>query len=115
MRGFDALDPNLNLKRHVFLEASAGTGKTFAIEKLATRFLLEPDGPDISQILIVTFTKAAAAELRERLRINLERSLKINGDKKIKKALAAFEEAAIYTIHGFCFHTLQEHILEGRF
>ena len=48
------------------IEASAGTGKTFAIAGLVTRYVVEAGVP-IDQILVVTFTRAAAAELRERV------------------------------------------------
>src|ERR1700722_15632602 len=51
------------------LEASAGTGKTFTIAALATRFVA--DGVPIGEILAVTFTRMATAELRDRVRSRL--------------------------------------------
>ena len=57
------------------IEASAGTGKTFALAGLVLRLLLEPDGaappPGIDQLLVVTYTNAATDELRERIRARL--------------------------------------------
>ncbi len=51
------------------LEASAGTGKTFTIAALAARFVAE--GTPLDQLLLVTFTRAATGELRERVRERL--------------------------------------------
>lgn len=106
MLGFDVLDPLLDLRRSYFLEASAGTGKTFTIENIVVRLLQE--GLEIDQILVVTFTRAATLELKMRIRRNLE-------EKKLTKALLAFETAKIFTIHGFCFHTLTEYAFETGF
>ncbi len=106
MAGFDVLDPSLNLKRNIFLEASAGTGKTFTIENLVVRLLQE--GIAIEKILIVTFTRAATLELKIRIRKRLE-------ELKLRSVLATFDEAQIFTIHGFCFHMLKEEAFESGF
>ena len=96
---FDALDPQLDATRSYFLEASAGTGKTFAIEHLYSRMLDQLD-TDVRRILVVTFTRAATRELRSRIRNRLKEASKI-------RALAQFDEAQIFTIHGFCFEMLR--------
>ncbi|WP_179404789.1 exodeoxyribonuclease V subunit beta [Burkholderia guangdongensis] len=118
------------------IEASAGTGKTWNICALYVRLLLEKDlGAD--QILVVTFTKAATAELHERIRGRLAQlahaletgddggdpfvarlfETTLDGDgaldadtaaKRIRRALRAFDQAAIHTIHAFCQRALQE-------
>lgn len=63
---FDVLSRDLNVFDHHFLEASAGTGKTFAIEHIVTRLLIEGKPSfSIEQILVVTFTRAAARELKK--------------------------------------------------
>ena len=74
MHPLDAL--NCPLSGINLIEASAGTGKTWTIAALYTRLLLEdaPDGtppPTLDRLLVVTYTKAATAELRERLRRRL--------------------------------------------
>ncbi|MFA5250038.1 MAG: UvrD-helicase domain-containing protein [Parachlamydiales bacterium] len=118
-----------------FLEASAGTGKTFAIEHLFVRLLLEGEKPlKIEEILVVTFTKAAAAELKERLRRALEEALGQIKNKNpetwpylkpffensayaemlLEEALALFDLASIFTIHGFCYRALKRFSLEAR-
>lgn len=103
---FDVLDPNLDIMKSTFLEASAGTGKTFAIEHLVKRLLLEKNGPKLSEILILTFTKAATAELKTRIFQTIKK------EPSLKQATLLFDEAKIFTIHGFCFHCLEENALD---
>lgn len=104
MSGFDVLSPDLNLFQNHFLEASAGTGKTFAIENIVTRLLQH--GIELERILIVTFTRAATSDLKVRIRKNIAK-------EKLHEALFKFDEAKIYTIHSFCFHSLREYALEA--
>lgn len=134
---FDVLSRELNVFRPHFLEASAGTGKTFAIEHLVTRLLIEGDSPlTIQQILVVTFTRAATRELKARIRRNLFRSkeelisaspscdyLKAvcqQGEAAIKSAidkldaaLICYDTAQVYTLHGFCHRLLSEFAFEA--
>lgn len=126
------------------IEASAGTGKTWNICGLVLRLLLER-GLQIHQVLVVTFTNAATAELRERVRQRLvETRAHLNGNAPaggdpfvrtlleslreapgvpgtresriaaIDAALAAFDEAAIFTIHGFCQRALADAAFAAR-
>ncbi len=104
------------------VEASAGTGKTFNITTIVLRLLLEAE-LTIERILVVTFTKAATAELRGRVRARLREALdgfeaggcedevldalvkahdREHGLVRLRAALADFDRAAIYTIHSFC-------------
>lgn len=115
------------------IEASAGTGKTYTLTTLFLRLLIER-GLSISEILVVTFTKAATAELRERLRGRLVEALAAfdgaaadpalatlvarSADRardrgRVLAALRAFDEAAIYTIHGLCQRVLARHAVES--
>ncbi|SAL19111.1 exodeoxyribonuclease V, beta subunit [Caballeronia peredens] len=115
------------------IEASAGTGKTWNICALYVRLLLEKR-LSVEQILVVTFTKAATAELHERIRSRLAGVAHAieNGDaagdpfierlfdttladidadeavKRLRIALSTFDQAAIHTIHAFCQRALQE-------
>ncbi len=69
-----ALDANtLTLDGTQFIEASAGTGKTFTLATLFTRLVVER-GFDVSEILVVTYTEAAASELAERIRERLRQA-----------------------------------------
>jgi exodeoxyribonuclease V beta subunit len=109
----------IDLDRHAFIEASAGTGKTYTIENLVLRLLLEKEDVSIENILLVTFTEKAACELKIRLREKLEKYLTEAkaGDalihRKVQKALDAFDMAAISTIHGFCHRILSELAFEN--
>jgi exodeoxyribonuclease V beta subunit len=104
---------NFDLGRHAVVEASAGTGKTYTIEQLVLRLLTEETVP-LEQILVVTFTEKATGELRTRLRGMLQREIQKNGDftSLLKSALNHFDQAPIFTIHGFCQRLLQEYALE---
>ncbi|MDQ6952968.1 MAG: exodeoxyribonuclease V subunit beta [Mariprofundaceae bacterium] len=115
------------------IEASAGTGKTFAIGNLYLRMILE--GKSTEQILVVTFTNAATEELRGRIRTrihaalsDLESNMNVCKDEllklwhsradaedlklakhRLKVAMTSMDAAAIYTIHAFCQKMLTEH------
>lgn len=143
---FNVLDRRESVHRHLFLEASAGTGKTFAIENIVVRLIIESTDADpllIENILVVTFTKMAASELKERIHSNLEKCLDllnqalfeetiekelpdylqahveqgeeaiIKAKKSIERALFSFDRAQIFTIHGFCWRMLKSYSLEA--
>ncbi len=140
MKPFDVLDRRQNIRQSLVLEASAGTGKTFSIENIAARLLLEApqEGAalSISEILVVTFTRAAAKELKERIRKTLQAAVQelqsgssqrdylqaiIEGGgeavhlalHRLKQAIYGYDQAAIFTIHGFCLRALSEHNIEA--
>src|SRR5271169_3967324 len=122
MSSFDILSRTVPLQRRLFLEASAGTGKTFTIEHLVVRLLLETE-MTLDQILVVTFTRAATRELKERIRANLEKVCERKFDylknitdeqlEKSKTALLTFDRSQIFTIHSFCSRLLQEFAFEA--
>ncbi|OAN14037.1 exodeoxyribonuclease V subunit beta [Photobacterium jeanii] len=125
------------------IEASAGTGKTFTIASLYLRLLLGHGSADsrhhtelnVDQILVVTFTEAATAELRDRIRARIHDarlafSRGVSDDPVIQPLLAEIsdhktaaqillqaerqmDEAAIYTIHGFCQRMLTQNAFES--
>ena len=122
------LEPGINL-----IEASAGTGKTFSIAMLVMRFILQK-GYRIDQLLVVTFTNAAAQELRDRIRARLLEVKAVFSGKSTKDdvfnewvaslpeqsaknaltdALADIDNAHIFTIHGFCQRMLSQYALES--
>ena len=114
----------------VALEASAGTGKTWTIAALVVRYVAE-GVVDVDQLLVVTFTRAATAELRDRIRTRLVSTLAVldghpdpdddpvaallcdaSPDEvtrrrdRVAAAIAGFDAATITTIHGFCHQVL---------
>ena len=121
MKNFDPtcpLPPGVQL-----IEASAGTGKTYTITTLYLRLIVEL-GLTVQQILVVTFTRAATAELRDRIRGRLREALEgkdpiaPNADQpgqtkdRLLKAMLDIDEACIQTIHGFCTQVLKDHAFE---
>lgn len=133
---FDVLTAPLTVP--TLLEASAGTGKTFSIKHLVLRLVVEEDTP-IDRILVVTFTRAATAELASRIQAHLAEASgfaagmlkadEVDGlivrqiekwraegrveDRdvvgRLRAALSGFDNAAIYTIHSFCQKMLTGH------
>lgn len=127
------LDPiSVSLNGQTLIEASAGTGKTYTITTLVVRLIAEADLP-ISDILVVTFTDAAAAELSlkisDRLRDAYGRLVAGDLDdplvaaiasesrgeasRRIRGALRELDTAAISTIHSFCRRILTDHAFES--
>jgi exodeoxyribonuclease V beta subunit len=109
--------------RHAVVEASAGTGKTYLLEHLVVELLLN-HGARMEEILVVTFTERATAELCLRLRKKLsdlchqttdassDENCWLIDDKargRLRDALLAFDRATISTIHGFCRGILRDH------
>jgi exodeoxyribonuclease V beta subunit len=134
MTPYPELDPaSVPLQGTHIIEASAGTGKTYTISSLFVRLIVEA-GLTVNQVLVVTFTKAATEELRERIRGRvtdamaaisegghgdpfLDRLAKASENRdralsRLRQALLAFDEAEIFTIHGFCQRLLAEHAFE---
>ena len=133
------IEQTLSLPLHgvKLIEASAGTGKTYTISNLYLRYVLE--GRAVNQILVVTFTNAATEELRGRIRERLyaaqQRLEAAEGAVKedafldalalrlresdetawqtalnrLRLAVRSMDEAAIFTINGFCQRALTEH------
>ena len=131
MKPFDLLKAPLEGRN--LIEASAGTGKTYNIEGLLIRLILELH-LEIDQILILTFTKSATEELKTRVRskliqardgfasggsddplidslVNTYADHKAAGER-LHDALIDFDQAAIFTIHGFCQRIIHEHAFE---
>lgn len=124
---FDLAAPQLETGR-VVIEASAGTGKTYSLTVLVVRHVAEL-GLTADQLLMVTFTNAATAELREKTREEAQKALlglqtntqsspwmaNMFGDEKsrhqaivnLQDFISRFDEATITTIHGFCQNVLR--------
>ncbi len=110
------------LSRTLFVEAGAGTGKTSALVNRIVQLVLSPDPSartPLSQIAAITFTEAAAAELRERIRSTFEKMLReaeVEGLSEIvercTKALEDADVAAISTLHAFAQRLLSEFPVE---
>jgi exodeoxyribonuclease V beta subunit len=135
------LDPyTIPLESINLIEASAGTGKSWTVTYLYLRLILEK-GLTVDQILVVTFTDAATKELRDAVRTRLTEALEVfelseperitndiadeyqklldkNLDQaesvsRLRRAKLSIDEAAIFTIHGFCQRALSENAFEA--
>ena len=142
MNATSPLDPlRLPLVGTRLIEASAGTGKTWTIAALYLRLVLGHGGgtPLLpSQILVVTFTKAATAELRERIRQRLgeaadafrghaeaddflrrliaaypDDELRARAARQLELAAQWMDEAAVHTIHAWCQRMLGQHAFDS--
>ena len=97
---------------NVLVMAGAGAGKT---KTLIARCLhcLEQENTSLDQLLIVTFTEAAAAEMRQRLRRELEKkAAQSAANEHWTRQLALFETAHIGTLHSFCVRLVREHFYQ---
>jgi exodeoxyribonuclease V beta subunit len=101
----------IDLKKNWFVEASAGTGKTYTIQQIVARLVKE--GCSLKKILIVTYTEKAAGELKDRIRKKLEEIM--DSEKRpteksdiFETALRDVDNASIFTIHSFCQKALKE-------
>ena len=102
-----------DLDRNLFVEAGAGTGKTSAL--VARVVALVRRGTPVAQIAAITFTEAAAAELRERVREALGEAVTSGapGAEHCGAALARFDDATISTLHAFAQRVLGEFPVEA--
>lgn len=126
MQPFDLLGPLPAERSTTVLEASAGTGKTFALAGLVTRYVAEGQAT-LDEMLLITFGRAASQELRERVRCQIVDAVTafddpstigdnqlvahlIDGNdaqrnarkQRLRDALAGFDAATIATTHQFC-------------
>ena len=135
-----SFDHTLLLREQHLIEASAGTGKTHLITTLYLRLILGRGTPEgiahrVQNILVVTFTIAATQELKNRIRSRIKlahdafkqgasQDAEISGLiagsahpeqdlEYLKRALLWFDEAKIFTIHGFCARVIQDTSFEA--
>ena len=131
---FDA--KSVPLSESNLIEASAGTGKTYSIALLVLRLILEKRVP-VKDILMVTFTKAAVAELKDRIRLFIRDAYKVSLLQEIeddnimtlviqaietsdvqtvnhllRDAVLLLDEISVLTIHSFCQQVLNEYAFE---
>jgi len=102
----DAIDIK---NRTLLVSAAAGSGKTAVLTARIIKRLTDAENPaDISRMLIVTFTKAAAGELRSRISDALKSALRENPENKaLKRQYNALNSAKICTIHSFCLDVIR--------
>ena len=97
--------------RDLLVAAAAGSGKTAVLVERICQLVLEEEHPmDIDELLVVTFTNAAAAEMKNRVLKALQGKLRENPENKhLQKQISLVHSAFITTIDGFCLQFLKEH------
>lgn len=95
----------------VLVAAAAGSGKTAVLVERIIQKLLDKDNPtDIDTLLVVTFTNAAAQEMRNRVAEALEKALANDPSSiHLKKQLSLLQKASITTLHSFCLDIVRQH------
>ncbi len=99
---------------NVLVVAGAGTGKTRTLVERCLACLVADQPPtSLDEILMVTFTDAAAAEMRQRIRARLEEELKSDPDNSHwQEQMALFDTAHLGTLHSFCLELIRQHFYE---
>jgi ATP-dependent helicase/nuclease subunit A len=95
---------------NLLVSAAAGSGKTAVLIERVVQLVLE-DHIDIDRLLVVTFTRAAAAEMRERTASSLMSRLDESQgqDSFIRRQLSLLNQSAMMTFHAFCIHIIRNH------
>lgn len=95
----------------VLVAAAAGSGKTAVLVERIIQKLLKTENPvDIDSLLVVTFTNAAAQEMRNRVGLALEKALEQDpSSNHLKKQLSLLQRASISTLHSFCLDIVKQY------
>src|SRR6266576_1721062 len=121
----DSQQAALTARGNVLVVAGAGTGKTHTLVERCLSCLLDKEAAaSLDEILMVTFTEAAAAEMRQRIRERLEQELRKESDPNLAapherrqkpdlhEQLALFDTAHLGTLHGFCRQLVRQHFYQ---
>lgn len=94
---------------NLLVAAAAGSGKTAVLVERIIRIITDPKNPvDIDKLLVVTFTNAAASEMRERIGNAISERLDMNPDSKVlRRQLTLLGKSSIMTIHAFCLEVIR--------
>ena len=97
--------------RNILVSAAAGSGKTAVLVERIIQMLTDEKHPvDVDELLIVTFTEAAAGEMKERIRAAIENALEENPEHEhLKRQATLIHNAQITTIHSFCLSVIRDH------
>lgn len=96
---------------NVLVAAAAGSGKTAVlVERIINKIMNDDEKININQLLVVTFTNAAAAEMKERIGLAIEKKLLEDGDnERLRRQQTLLPKANITTIHAFCLSVIRNH------
>ena len=98
-------------EKSLLVSAAAGSGKTAVLVERIIQMITEGENPkDIDRLLVMTFTRAAAAEMRERIQAAIEKKLESEPENEhLQQQAVLVQFAQITTIDSFCLHIMREH------
>ncbi len=96
---------------NILVSAAAGSGKTAVlVERIITRLTKDENPINVDELLIVTFTEAAAAEMKERILQAIEKALEEDSDNEhLQRQATLIHNASITTIHSFCLSVIRDY------
>ena len=99
------------VNKSLLVSAAAGSGKTAVLVQRIIEMVCKENGPDIDRLLVVTFTNAAAAEMKDKIYQAIMTKIAENPtDKRLKRQLLLLPNANIQTMHGFCLNVIKQNI-----
>lgn len=97
--------------KSLLVSAAAGSGKTAVLVQRIIQMVCDENGPDIDRLLVVTFTNAAAAEMKDKIYRAITEKISENpSDKRLKRQLLLLPNSNIQTMHGFCLNLIKQNI-----
>ena len=98
---------------NVLVSAAAGSGKTAVLVQRIIEKITAPDGPDVDRLVVVTFTKAAAAEMKQRIREALDKLLVEQPEnERLLRQITLVHNAPITTIDSFCLSIVRNYFTD---
>src|SRR5439155_17837525 len=105
----EQLDAIRSLGQSLLVSAAAGSGKTSVLAQRCVHLVCEAPRCSVNQLLVVTFTDAAAMEMKERIETALRHRLEQHrDDAHLKKQLALLDQLNVSTLHSFCARLLRQ-------
>src|SRR5688500_18077354 len=94
----------------LLVSAAAGSGKTAVLAERCAHLVCDAADPcDVDELLVVTFTEAAAAEMKSRIGAALRARAAASPSERLSRQLVLLDAASISTLHGFCSRLLRQH------
>ena len=99
--------------RNLLVSAAAGSGKTAVLVERIVRMITQEPGVDVDRLLVLTFTRAAAMEMKERIAARINRMIAVNPeDTRLRRQAALLGHASITTIDSFCLRVVRDYFGE---
>lgn len=96
--------------KSLLVSAAAGSGKTAMLAARCAYLVCDaPDLCDVDALLVVTFTEAAAAEMKSRIHVALREKANASDSERLRRQVALIDRASVSTLHSFCARLLREH------